>query len=161
MRDGLMAPKGELGDIDVVSNVVLLRGAAGTVLIDTAAGGLDAGWEGATATSPPRSRRTAAWRTSTRSSSPISTSTTSAARRRSRRRASSSRRPPPTGRAAWEAEPGGMSEVFARIEARLDEVADGAEVLPGVRLVEAPGHRAGHASSRSRGATDGACSCPT
>ena len=30
MRDGLMAPRGELGDIDVVSNVVLLRGAAGT-----------------------------------------------------------------------------------------------------------------------------------
>src|SRR6266516_6931339 len=47
MRDGLMAPKGELGDIDVVSNVVLLRGAAGTVLIDTAAGELDAQWEGA------------------------------------------------------------------------------------------------------------------
>ena len=38
-----------------------------------------------------------------------------------------------------------MSDVFARIESRLDEVADGAEVLPGVRLVEAPGHRTGHA----------------
>ena len=28
MLDGLMAPRGELGDIVVVSNVVLLRGAA-------------------------------------------------------------------------------------------------------------------------------------
>ena len=47
MEDGLMAPAGELGDIEVVSNVVLLRGAAGTVLVDTAAGGLDGSWEGA------------------------------------------------------------------------------------------------------------------
>ena len=41
MRDGLMAPRGELGDIVVASNVVLLRGAAGTLLIDTAAGATD------------------------------------------------------------------------------------------------------------------------
>jgi len=47
MRDGLMAPRGELGDIVVASNVVLLRGAAGTLLIDTAAGATDNSWEGA------------------------------------------------------------------------------------------------------------------
>ena len=35
--------------------------------------------------------------------------------------------------------------MFARLAGRLDEVADGTEVVPGVRLVEAPGHRAGHA----------------
>ena len=47
MRDGLMAPRGTVGDMVVVSNVLLLQGAAGTILIDTAAGEMDGAWEGA------------------------------------------------------------------------------------------------------------------
>ena len=145
MEDGLMAPRGELGDIEVVSNVVLLRGAGGTVLIDTAAGGLDGSWDGAhsdlAGALAPHCRLEdidtvvlthldfdhfggAAEIPAPR----IVVTRTAAAWART-----------------WEPEPGGLSDVFARIESRLDEVADGAEVLPGVRLVEAPGHREGHA----------------
>jgi glyoxylase-like metal-dependent hydrolase (beta-lactamase superfamily II) len=145
MRDGLMAPKGELGDIDVVSNVVLLRGGGGTVLIDTAAGGLDSGWAGAhsdlAAALAPYCRLDDVdtvvlthldfdhFGGAAEIPAPRIVVTKTAA----------------DWARAWEPEPGGMSDVFARIEARLDEVADGAEVLPGVRLVEAPGHRTGHA----------------
>ena len=48
MGDGLMAPRGELGAMDVTSNVVLLRGGGRVILIDTAAGEMDSSWEGAT-----------------------------------------------------------------------------------------------------------------
>ncbi len=145
MSDGLLAPAGELGDLEVVSNVVLLRGAAGTVLIDTAAGELDSQWEGAhsnlaEALAPycrldeidtlilthldfdhfggapdVPARRT------------VVTATAAAAAR------------------AWEPGTRVSEGVFAQIADRLDEVADGTEVVPGVRLVEAPGHREGHA----------------
>lgn len=144
MRDGLMAPRGELGDIEVVSNVLLLRGAAGTVLVDTAAGGLDGHWEGAT------SNLAAALAPFCRiedvdavvlthldfdhfggaadipAERVFVTATAAAAAR------------------AWK-DGDSLADVFARLRGRLVEVADGAEVLPGVRLVEAPGHREGHA----------------
>jgi glyoxylase-like metal-dependent hydrolase (beta-lactamase superfamily II) len=146
MRDGLMAPKGELGDLVLVSNVVLLRGAAGTVLIDTAAGHLDAGWEGAesnlgAALAPYCAVEEVGTVILTHldfdhfggaADVPAGRVVVTAAAA--------------AGARAWDpAEDEGEIEVFARLAGRLDEVADGTEVVPGVRLVEAPGHRAGHA----------------
>jgi glyoxylase-like metal-dependent hydrolase (beta-lactamase superfamily II) len=145
MRDGLMAPHGELGDIEVVSNVLLLQGTGGTVLVDTAAGGHDGRWEGATSdlaeALAPHCRVEdveavvlthldfdhfggAAEIPAER----VFVTASAAAWART-----------------WEHEPGGLSEVFAGLDGRLVEVADGVEVMPGVRLIEAPGHRAGHA----------------
>ena len=145
MRDGLMAPRGELGDIEVVSNVLLLQGAGGTVLVDTASGGLDDRWEGA------QSNLAAALAPHCRvedidvvvlthldfdhfggaADIPAGRVFVTAAAAEWAR--------------TWEYEPGGLSEVFARLDGRLVAVADGTEVVPGVRLVEAPGHREGHA----------------
>jgi glyoxylase-like metal-dependent hydrolase (beta-lactamase superfamily II) len=145
MRDGLMAPRGELGDIEVVSNVLLLRGTGGTVLVDTAAGGLDGQWQGAA------SNLAEALEPFCRiedvdavvlthldfdhcggavdvPAERVFVTATAADWART-----------------WEHEAGGVSEVFRRLDGRLVEVADGVEVVPGVRLVEAPGHRAGHA----------------
>jgi glyoxylase-like metal-dependent hydrolase (beta-lactamase superfamily II) len=145
MRDGLMAPRGELGDIEVVSNVLLLQGSGGTVLVDTASGGLDDRWEGA------QSNLARALAPHCRvedvdalvlthldfdhfggaadiPAERVFVTATAAEWART-----------------WEYEPGGLSEVFARLDGRLVEVADGMEVVPGVRLVEAPGHREGHA----------------
>ncbi len=145
MRDGLMAPRGEFGDIEVVSNVLVLQGSGGTVLVDTAAGGLDDRWEGA------RSNLDEALAPYCRvdevdavvlthldfdhfggaadiPAERVFVTATAAAWART-----------------WEYEPGGLSDVFKRLDGRRIEVADGAEVVPGVRLVEAPGHRQGHA----------------
>ena len=145
MRDGLMAPRGELGDIEVVSNVLLLQGSGGTVLVDTAAGGLDDRWEGA------QSNLAEALAPYCRlddvdavvlthldfdhfggaadiPADRVFVTATAADWART-----------------WEYEPGGLSEVFERLDGRMVEVADGVEVLPGVRLIEAPGHRQGHA----------------
>jgi glyoxylase-like metal-dependent hydrolase (beta-lactamase superfamily II) len=145
MRDGLMAPRGELGDIEVVSNVLLLQGTSGTVLVDTAAGGLDGQWKGATSNLAealaPFCRVEdvdavvlthldfdhCGGAADIPAQRVFVTSTAAAWAR------------------TWEHEPGGLSEVFARLDGRLVEVADGVEVVPGVRLVEAPGHRQGHA----------------
>jgi glyoxylase-like metal-dependent hydrolase (beta-lactamase superfamily II) len=145
MEDGLMAPRGELGAMEVVSNVVLLRGAAGTALVDTAAGGLDGSWEGA---SSDLARALAPYCGLDDIDTVVLThldfdhfggaADIPAERIVVTKTAADWAR-------AWEPEPGGLSEVFARIAGRLDEVPDGAEVLPGVRLVEAPGHRTGHA----------------
>ncbi|MEZ5100731.1 MAG: MBL fold metallo-hydrolase [Thermoleophilia bacterium] len=48
----------------------------------------------------------------------------------------------------WRAHPGGGTDVsqpiLAAYETRLELAPDGAEFLPGLRLVSAPGHRAGH-----------------
>ena len=145
MRDGLLAPRGELGDIEVVSNVLLLQGSAGTVLVDTAAGGQDHRWQGA------RSNLAEALAAHCRiedvdavvlthldfdhfggaadiPADRVFVTATAADWART-----------------WEYEPGGLSEVFERLDGRMVEVADGVEVLPGVRLIEAPGHRQGHA----------------
>lgn len=46
LPDGALAPEGVLGPVEVVSNVLLLRGHGHTVLVDTAAGALAGGWEG-------------------------------------------------------------------------------------------------------------------
>ncbi len=143
MQDGLMAPPGELGDIAVVSNVLLLRGAAGTVLVDTAAGGLDGSWDGAhsdlAGALAPYCRIEdvdAVVLTHLDFDHFGGAAEVPAARIVVTATAADWAR-------TWEHGP--LWEVFQRIEGRLDEAADGAEVLPGVRLVEAPGHREGHA----------------
>jgi glyoxylase-like metal-dependent hydrolase (beta-lactamase superfamily II) len=46
LPDGALAPEGVLGPVEVVSNVLLLRGHGHTVLVDTAAGKLAGDWEG-------------------------------------------------------------------------------------------------------------------
>ncbi len=145
MRDGLLAPAGELGDMEVTSNVVLLRGNAGTLLVDTAAGQLDDQWEGAESNLAealaPYCRLDEidtvvlthldfdhfGGVTDIPARRLVVTAAAAAAAR------------------AWEPGTRVSAGIFAQIEGRLEEVADGTEVAPGVRLVEAPGHREGHA----------------
>ncbi|MEP6642191.1 MAG: MBL fold metallo-hydrolase [Gaiellales bacterium] len=145
MSDGLMAPRGELGDIVVPSNVVLLRGAAGTILIDTAAGQMDSSWEGAAsdlaAALAPHCRLDeidtvvlthldfdhCGGAPDVPVKHVIVTATA----------------------AEWarggDADTDSAPAVMARLGDRVVGVADGAAVAAGVRLVEAPGHRGGHA----------------
>jgi len=145
MRDGLMAPRGELGDIEVVSNVLLLQGSGGTVLVDTAAGGLDGRWEGA------KSNLDEALAPYCRVEDVDAVVLTHLDFDHFGGAADiPAERVFVTATAAdwartWDYEPGGLSDVFKRLDGRLIEVADGAEVLPGVHLIEAPGHREGHA----------------
>ena len=145
MSDGLMAPRGVLGDIVVASNVLLLRGAAGTILIDTAAGEMDSEWEGATSdlagALAPYCRLDeidavvlthldfdhSGGAPDVPADRVIVTATAAAWARSGAEDADTA------------------PAVLARLGDRLVEVADGAEVAPGVRLVEAPGHRRGHA----------------
>jgi glyoxylase-like metal-dependent hydrolase (beta-lactamase superfamily II) len=145
MRDGLMAPDGELGDIEVVSNVVLLRGSAGTLLIDTAAGQLDAQWAGSASNLAdalaPYCRLD---EIGTVVLTHLDFDHCGGAADIPAQRVFVTAVAADWAR-GWEAGSGGLTEVFARLAGRLEEVADGAEVAPGVRMVEAPGHRAGHA----------------
>jgi glyoxylase-like metal-dependent hydrolase (beta-lactamase superfamily II) len=145
MRDGLLAPRGDLGDVDVTSNVVLLRGSGGNVLIDTAAGDMDSSWEGATsdlaAALAPYCRLDeidtvvlthldfdhCGGAPGVPADRVIVTATAARWVR--------------TGAGGTDA----GAAVIAELGERLEEAGDGAEVAPGVRLVEAPGHRAGHA----------------
>jgi glyoxylase-like metal-dependent hydrolase (beta-lactamase superfamily II) len=144
MRDGLMAPRGVLGDIEVVSNVLLLQGTGGTVLVDTAAGGLDGHWDGATsnlaeALAPFCRMQDIDAVVLTHldfdhfggagdiPAERVFVTATAAAHART-----------------W-GQDDDFSRVFAGLDGRLVEVADGVEALPGLRLIEAPGHRAGHA----------------
>jgi glyoxylase-like metal-dependent hydrolase (beta-lactamase superfamily II) len=145
MRDGLMAPRGTLGDIVVPSNVLLLQGAAGTMLIDTAAGEMDAAWEGAAsdlaAALAPRCRLDeidtvilthldfdhAGGAPDVPATRVIVTATAANWAR------------------SGDEDTDTAAAVMAQLGNRVVEVADGAEVAPGVRLVEAPGHRGGQA----------------
>jgi len=145
MADGLMAPRGELGDIEVVSNVVLLRGSEGTVLVDTAAGHLDANWDGAAS---DLADALAPYCRLDEINTVVLThldfdhfgGTADVPAPRVFVTATAA-----TWARTWKSDSDGLADVFARIADRLEEVADGTEVAPGVRLVEAPGHRAGHA----------------
>jgi glyoxylase-like metal-dependent hydrolase (beta-lactamase superfamily II) len=145
MRDGLMAPPGVLGSLEVVSNVVLLRGEAGTVLVDTAAGGLDGQWAGAVsnleAALAPYCR---IGEIDTVVLTHLDFDHFGGAADVPARRVVATATAAADAR-TWTPGSGGSTAVFSRIDATLEEAADGAEVVPGVRLVEAPGHRAGHA----------------
>jgi glyoxylase-like metal-dependent hydrolase (beta-lactamase superfamily II) len=145
MGDGLMAPRGELGAMDVTSNVVLLRGGGRVILIDTAAGEMDSSWEGATS---DLAGALAPYCRLDEIDTVVLThldfdhcggapevpvdrvivTATAAAWARSGAEDTDS-----------------AATVIAQLGDRVEEVGDGAEVAPGVRLVEAPGHRGGHA----------------
>jgi glyoxylase-like metal-dependent hydrolase (beta-lactamase superfamily II) len=144
MQGGLLAPAGTLPDMDVVSNVLLLRGHGPTVLIDTAAGHLDTAWEGA------QSDLAAALAPYCRVDEIDMVVLTHLDFDHCGGAADV-----PAGRvvvtedaAAWARTGGpgaGVASVLARLAGRLEEAPDGAEVAPGLRLVSAPGHRTGHA----------------
>jgi glyoxylase-like metal-dependent hydrolase (beta-lactamase superfamily II) len=145
MRDGLMAPRGTVGDIVVASNVVLLRGAAGTILIDTAAGGMDDAWEGAAsdlagALAPHCTLADIDTVILTHLDFDHSGGAPDVPAKRVIVTATA---------ANWARSGDEHTETAATVMARLGdrvvEVADGIEAAPGVRLVEAPGHRAGQA----------------
>jgi glyoxylase-like metal-dependent hydrolase (beta-lactamase superfamily II) len=145
MAEGTLAPRGELPAMEVVSNVVLLRGHGRTLLVDTAAGGLDGSWQGA------RSDLGSALAPHVRLDEIDTVVLThldfdhcgGAADIPARRIVLTA------ASAAWARtwKPGsdGVAGVLARVADRLEEVDDGDEVAPGVRLVAAPGHRPGHA----------------
>ena len=145
MEGRLLGPEGTFADTHICSNVILLRGGGRTILIDTAAGGLDSQWEGATSN---LEAALAAHRCATGDidtiilthldfdhcggaadipAGTVIVSESSAAWARS-----------------WEPGGSGVAGVFARIEGRLEAVADGTEVAPGIRMIDAPGHRKGH-----------------
>ena len=145
MEGALLGPVGTFPDADLPSNVVLVRGGGRTVLVDTAAGQLDSEWKGAT------SNLEEALAAHGCALSDIDTvvlthldfdhcggapdvpagcvivTATAAEWARGLEAGDSARR------------------VLEALGDRLEEAADGAEVAPGIRIVEAPGHRGGHA----------------
>jgi glyoxylase-like metal-dependent hydrolase (beta-lactamase superfamily II) len=145
MEGALLGPAGTFEDTEICSNVILLRRDGRTIVIDTAAGHLDDEWEGATS---DLEEALAAHGCALADidvvilthldfdhcggaadipAERVVVSESSAAWART-----------------WEAGTGGVADVFARIGDRLETAADGAEVAPGIRMVDAPGHRRGH-----------------
>ena len=145
MQGALLGPEGTFADTRICSNVVLLRRGGRTVLIDTAAGQLDSEWEGAT--SNLAEALSAHGCTLTDIDTVVLTHLdfdhcggapdVPARRVVVTRTAAEWARALPADRSA--------RQVLEAIAGRLDEADDGAEVEPGVRMVEAPGHRGGHA----------------
>jgi glyoxylase-like metal-dependent hydrolase (beta-lactamase superfamily II) len=145
MKGTLLGPAGTFADTRICSNVVLLRGGGRTVLIDTAAGHLDSEWDGAT------SNLAEALAVHGCALTDVDTVVLThldfdhcggapdvpARRIVVTRTAAEWARALPADRSA--------RQVLEAIARRLDEADDGAEVEPGVRMVEAPGHRGGHA----------------
>ena len=146
IRQGTLAPPDALPDIEVASNVLLLRGTQ-TLLVDTAAGALDGQWE-AGARSDLAQALAARGRSLDEIDAVVLThldfdhcggaADIPAARVYLLESAAAWAR-------SWPPSGDGVAGVMGRLAGRLAEVADGAEVVPGVRLVEAPGHRSGHA----------------
>jgi glyoxylase-like metal-dependent hydrolase (beta-lactamase superfamily II) len=145
MKGALLGPAGTFADTRICSNVVLVRGGGRTILIDTAAGSLDSEWEGAT------SNLAAALEAHGCTPSDVDTVVLThldfdhcggapevpAERVFVTATAAAWARALPADRPA--------RRVLEAIGDRVEEAADGAEVAPGVRMVEAPGHRGGHA----------------
>jgi len=145
MEGALMGPAGMFADADICSNVVLVRGGGRTVLIDTAAGQLDSEWEGAT------SNLEEALAAHGCALADVDTVVLThldfdhcggapdvpAERVFVTATAATWARALPADRAA--------RRVLEAVGDRLQEAADGDEVAPGIRIVEAPGHRGGHA----------------
>jgi glyoxylase-like metal-dependent hydrolase (beta-lactamase superfamily II) len=145
MEGALLGPAGTFADTRICSNVVLLRGGGRTVLIDTAAGQLDSEWEGATSN---LAEGLAAHGCALTDIDTVvlthldfdhcgGAPDVPARRVVVTRTAAEWARALPADRSA--------RQVLEAIAGRLDEADDGAEVEPGVRMVEAPGHRGGHA----------------
>jgi len=145
MAGRLLGPQGTFADTHVCSNVVLVRGGGPTILVDTAAGQLDSEWEGAT------SNLEAALAAYGCALAGIDTVVLThldfdhcggapdvpARRVVVTATAATWARSLPPDRPA--------RRVLEAVAGRVEEAADGAEVAPGVRIVEAPGHRGGHA----------------
>jgi glyoxylase-like metal-dependent hydrolase (beta-lactamase superfamily II) len=145
MKGALLGPADTFADTRICSNVVLVRGGGRTILIDTAAGSLDSEWEGAT------SNLAAALEAHGCAPSDVDTVVLThldfdhcggapevpAERVFVTATAAAWARALPADRPA--------RRVLEAIGDRVEEAADGAEVAPGVRMVEAPGHRGGHA----------------
>ena len=139
LPDGALAPEGVLGPVAVVSNVLLLRGHGHTVLVDTAAGALAGGWEGT------RSDLTAALAGAGCTPDDVDALVLThldfdhcgdiGALSRARVLVSAE------GLAVVE-EQSGSAALLAAAADRVEAAA--AEPFPGIRLVDAPGHRAGH-----------------
>lgn len=145
MQGALLGPAGTFADTEICSNVVLLRDGGRTILIDTAAGQLDSEWEGATSNLEAALAAHGCALTDVDTvvlthldfdhcggapdvpAERVVVTATAAGWARALLPNRSARR------------------VLQAVAGRLDEVEDGAEVAPGVRLVEAPGHRGGHA----------------
>jgi glyoxylase-like metal-dependent hydrolase (beta-lactamase superfamily II) len=145
MQGTLLGPAGTFDDTEICSNVVLIRGGGRTILIDTAAGSLDSEWEGAT------SDLAEALAAHGCALSDIDTVILTHLDFDHCGGAPDV----PVGRvivsataAAWArglAPDRPARRVLEALGDRVEEAADGAEVAPGIRIVEAPGHRGGHA----------------
>jgi len=145
MKGALLGPAGTFPDSDLPSNVVLVRRGGRTVLVDTAAGQLDSEWEGATSDLEEALAAHGCALSDVDTvvlthldfdhcggapdvpAGRVVVTATAAEWARGLRPDRSARR------------------VLEAIGDRLEEAADGAEVAPGIRIVEAPGHRGGHA----------------
>jgi glyoxylase-like metal-dependent hydrolase (beta-lactamase superfamily II) len=145
MEGRLLGPQGTFEDTHICSNVVLLRGGGRTILIDTAAGGLDSQWEGATSNLEEAlaAHGCAVGDIDTVILTHLDFDHCGGAADIPARTvivSESSARWAGT----WEPGSTGVAGVFARIGDRLEAVPDGAEVAPGIRMIDAPGHRRGH-----------------
>ncbi len=145
MEGRLLGPEGTFADTRICSNVVLLRGGGRTILIDTAAGQLDSEWEGATSNLAEAlaAHGCALTDVDTVVLTHLDFDHCGGAPDVPARRVVVTRTAAEWARAL----PADRRrrQVLEAVGDRLDEAADGAEVAPGVRLVEAPGHRGGHA----------------
>ena len=145
MEGRLLGPEGTFPDTRICSNVVLVRSGGRTILVDTAAGQLDSEWEGATShlEEALAAHGCALADVDTVVLTHLDFDHCGGAPDVPARRvvvtatAAEWARALPPDRSA--------RRVMEAVGDRLDEAADGAEVAPGVRLVEAPGHRGGHA----------------
>jgi len=145
MEGRLLGPEGTFADTRICSNIVLVRGGGRTILVDTAAGSLDSEWEGAT------SNLAEALSAHGCALADVDTVVLThldfdhcggapdvpADRVVVTATAAAWARGLPPDRSA--------RRVLAAVGDRLEEAVDGAEVAPGIRLIEAPGHRGGHA----------------
>jgi len=145
MQGALLGPEGAFEDTEICSNVVLLRGDGRTILVDTAAGQLDGEWEGAT------SNLSEALAAHGCALSDVDTVVLThldfdhcggAADIPAERVVVSE--PSAAWARTWDPGRSGVAGVFQRIGERLEAVADGTEIAPGIRMIEAPGHRKGH-----------------
>ena len=145
MEGALLGPAGTFADADICSNVLLVRGSGRTVLIDTAAGRLDSEWEGATSN---LEEALAAQGCALADVDTVVLTHLDFDHCGGAPDVPAERVFVTATAAAWaRALPPDRSarRVLEALGDRLQEAADGDEVAPGIRMVEAPGHRGGHA----------------
>jgi glyoxylase-like metal-dependent hydrolase (beta-lactamase superfamily II) len=140
MEPGLLAPVGELGAVEVPSNVLLLRGADGTVLIDAGSGPFDDAWPGSWSDLAAALARagSAADQIDLVVLTHLDFDHCGGCLELPRARVVAPAEAVPSG--------GAGEEVVERLTAsgRLDRIEDGESPATGLTLRAAPGHRAGH-----------------